>query len=473
MSNWPFSEPGWWINAIYHYSGFNPPAGAVGVIDSDASPYRKLEALNRCYDEQILLISTHDMAENQARSLLFEAKCLRKWRFTESDSTRVERSIRAQLGFIERNRRAESTSFFGCDPTIRWVMRQELERILPVIEQDGILGRFGPGAVAEHYTHPMRFAHLSEWCTAISSVSDNPFGHRDMDHVTARLCAVPKQYDKDRLITVEPCYASFVQQYVRRVLLESVHCGVLRHSCMDLGYTDGQAIQRRLAQKASLDRSLATLDLKDASDNITWDIVQDIFPQWVVDLLNIARSTCFTTCVEGSHPQRLSIFAGMGNATTFVVETLFFTAYVRAVARVCGHKRPQVSVFGDDVICSTDTAMSLLNYESSYFVINRTKSFFRSTDRLRESCGIFAYSGVDITVPRIDGYSNDYAGRLGLVDLVSRLIRLGEKADVRYSALAYLIVEVGRRYGIPNYPRLAVGFPSFHSWYNRDRKSVV
>lgn len=471
-NNWPFSELGWWINAIYHYSGFNPPAGTEDVIDASVSPYRKLETLNKCFEAQVMSLSQTDMAETQARSTLFAAKCLRKWRFTESESSRAIRARDAQLGFLQRNSRAEHTSFYGCDPTIRWLMRHELVRMLPEINQDGIHGRFGPGAVAERYTHPVRYAHLGEWFSR-PDPTNNPFGHRDMDHVTARLCAVPKQYDKDRLITVEPCYASFVQQYVRRVLLESIHAGVLRHTCMDLGYTDGQAIQRRLAQKASEDRSLATLDLKDASDNITWDVVQDVFPIWVVDLLNIARSTWISANVCGEdqidgriYTRRLSIYAGMGNATTFVVETLFFTAYVKAVARMCGLKRPQVSVFGDDVICSTDTAMSLLNYESSYFIINRTKSFYRSTDRLRESCGIFAYNGKDITVPRIDGYSNDYAGRLGLVDLVNRLVVLGEKKDMRFSALAYLIVEVGRQYGIPNFPRLAVGYPSFHSWYN-------
>jgi hypothetical protein len=222
---------------------------------------------------------------------------------------------------------------------------------------------------------------------------------------------------------------------------------------MDLGYTDGAEIQRRLARSASRTGQYATLDLSNASDLIGWSDVVEVFPSWVIPELECARSVA-CECRGVAYP--LGIYAGMGNATTFTVETLFFAAYVRAFA--WAHNLPRfVSVFGDDIICHSDTAKQLIESgQSACFSINAAKSFV-GNDSLRESCGIFAYRGMDITVPKIDGYCDNWQGHLGIADLHRRLSSWGPHGLLIASAIA----QEGLLY---NFPFTIEGFPSISDW---------
>jgi hypothetical protein len=236
---------------------------------------------------------------------------------------------------------------------------------------------------------------------------------------------------------------------------------------MDLGYTDGQSIQRRLALRASRKKNLATLDLKDASDRIGWTHVQQVFPPHILDWLWQARTPTiqFDAAREGYAQSRrlrrgysplhrtLRIYAGMGNATTFPVETLFFAAFVYAYARAHG-LRTFASVFGDDVICHSDTARCLINENFPFFMINPLKSFLGDDD-LRESCGIFAYKGSDITVPKVDGFPNTWDGRAGLCELHGRLSAKGNPLCFR--RLASRIAGVHQ---LVNWPIHLPGYPS-------------
>jgi hypothetical protein len=267
---------------------------------------------------------------------------------------------------------------------------------------------------------------------------------------------------KDRLITVEPCFSSYGQQLARQLILRSIHRGPLRGTTMDLGYVDGQAQQRRLALRASKDKRLATLDLSDASDRIGWIHVQQVFPGWVVRLLEAYRSPEFEVPADelGSGGKYLTrLYAGMGNATTFAVETLFFAAFVYAYARAHGLST-FVRVFGDDIICTSQWAAhfteSGLSDDFPFFVVNRLKSFW-GVDGLRESCGIFAYNGVDITVPKVDGYQDSWDGRVALCD-VHRSMYFHWLPAVR--RLAHMVAMTST--DIPLWPFVVEGFPSFY-----------
>lgn len=364
-------------------------------------------------------------------------------------------------GFVDRNAaiRDNPAAYI---PLVSDEMRRVLRRWLPEPVDSGY-GRFGPGACAERYTHPMRFIRLTGWCDA-GMVPDRPTEftrHADwLCTPVSRLCAVPKDWDKDRLITVEPALSTYQQQWVRTQILESIHRGPLRGTAMDLGYTDGQAIQRRLALHASRTGRDATIDLSDASDRVSWEAVQTTFPRWVVDLLWSSRTPSFEppmVACKAQTREALHIFAGMGNATTFVVETLFFSAYVVAEQKVHGLK-PWVSTFGDDIIVDSETAELLLSEGiHPFFKINAAKSFWGAM-RIRESCGIFAYSGEDVTVPKIDGYLPNWEGRLGLSDLHQRLVRSRDLFQVR---IAHEIAALGL---LDNWPFLVDGYPSISDW---------
>lgn len=496
MQTWPYADYGWWTYAIHaacSQHGWSPCA-LHSAAELNACP--PVEALSAFYSDTLQLLRSRDVEYKDARRLLFLAKALKKWRLSDPSDARV-RKDKAIRGFVARNREAQSA---GPIPTL---YASRMKRILahwlpdpeaigadttfctgvgdPIFPTDGIswVGKFGPGKVAERLTHLRRFEVLSEWVyqqplrtagyvpykdvNAVDShwLSDHwpevPLTGGYADHVTARLCAVPKEATKDRLITVEPTYGSFVQAYARQALQTSIHYGPLCGTCMDLGWVDGQKIQRRLALKASRTGRLATLDLSDASDRITYDQVFQVFPAWALSLLDVTRSSSFM-CQDYEdllEPQTMHIYAGMGNGTTFTVETLFFAAFVVAFAEAHRLGEPEVSVFGDDIICTSKVAKALIELGDvfPFFRINHQKSFY-GADYLRESCGIFAYKGEDITVPKVDGYPNTWEGRLALCDLHSRLIA----DDAAFAQrLSFLMADVGV---LVNWDRKYPGYPS-------------
>lgn len=459
QQNWVYSHPEWWISAIRracaengcpHCSDPSPESYFPSISDGLIGTLRYLSA-------------TPNLKSSEVRRSLFYAKALKKWRLPLDPAAALHRKEKAMAGFSERNAaiRLDPAAYI---PLVSDEMRRVLKRWLPEPDRNSYMwfGRFGPGACAERLTHPMRFIRLTEWCDA-GMVPDSPTDftcHADwLCTPVSRLCAVPKDWDKDRLITVEPALSTYQQQWVRSLILDSIHSGPLRGTAMDLGYTDGQAIQRRLALTASRTGQDATIDLSDASDRISWEAVQATFPSWVVDLLWSSRTPYFEKQISGKTRNReiLHIFAGMGNATTFAIETLFFSAYVVAEQKVHGLK-PWVSTFGDDIIVDSGTVELLLSEGiHAFFKINVAKSFWGAM-RIRESCGIFAYSGEDVTVPKVDGYPPCWEGRLGLADLHRRLVSSGDLFQV---LLAHEIASLGL---LDNWPFLVDGYPSIMDW---------
>lgn len=444
---WPFADIEWWRYTLTTCLP-SPPGpvprflggpGATGDIPV-------AEALR-------WLASNDALTAESARCYLLRAKALKKWRIADC-SHRDERRRKAMDGFLERNSLALSRPT-AIPWNLRGYMKRWLESCLPEPNEDPCgLGYHTSKQVAERYTVAEKYLHLCHWVECGGPHWPvGPCNVYDMNHVVSRLAAVPKDWDKDRLITVEPSYSVWAQQSVRLRLQESIHAGPLRGTCMDLGYTDGAEIQRRLARLASRTGELATLDLSNASDNISWSDVCEVFPQWVLPELECVRSVaCSVRGVE--YP--LGIYAGMGNATTFTVETLFFAAYVRAFAWAHNLKR-FVSVFGDDIICHSTTAQALIDSgQCACFLINATKSFVGS-DCLRESCGIYAYKGHDITVPKVDGYTDDWCGRLGAADLHRRFSVWGPRGLLIASAMA-------QEGCLPNHPYLIEGYPSISDW---------
>jgi hypothetical protein len=459
---WLYDNMAVWIDMINQSAVSHIPTLQTEHL---TMPESVLTGTTSTYEDNLHAISSWaDGPEYLMRESLFLTQAFKKWRLTASDYDPMVRAQEAVVGFLARNRRARDEGDSSVPACYRRRMKLLLSRWLPQIDCGACTGRFGPGAVAERLNHRRRFTRLSEWYDAAASSDGIAVGHGDVNHVTARLCAVPKDWNKDRLITVEPCFGSFAQQWVRSCLLESIHAGPLRGTAMDLGYTDGQARQRQLAVKASKYKHLATIDLRDGSDNITWRLITEVMPLWVIALLESTRSCAFEyTLGTSKYREDLYIFAGMGNATTFVVETLVFSAWIVAFEDYHrGHFGPGwVSTFGDDIICHSSTAQYLIQEDgfAPFFRINTAKSFYRSDDHLREACGIFAYDGKDITAPRIHGWRGDYGGRLAVANLHRRL--LDTYPGQSWTIMAHLIASHGC---IENWPFLVEGYPSISDW---------
>jgi hypothetical protein len=99
-------------------------------------------------------------------------------------------------------------------------------------------------------------------------------------------------------------------------------------------------------------------------------------------------------------------FSTMGNACTFPVESLIFLSaalasvlHARGLSPTVRNIRSlagEVAVFGDDIIVPVDSRESFVELlESLWFKINEDKSYW--TGRFRESCGVDAFRGVNVT----------------------------------------------------------------------------
>jgi len=285
-------------------------------------------------------------------------------------------------------------------------------------------GVFGTGATAE-------FAKLNERNTIRfwPERSENSFplsyhsSHREDDYDSfsgiellssgsehpVRVVSVPKTLKTPRVISVEPSYMMLMQKSIAMPLMNILESG--RLGFRSIRFSD-QSENRRLAQVGSIDGSLATIDLSDASDLVSNDLVKSMFrtcPTFL-DLIQDCRST--KAQLRDGTLVHLSKFASMGSALCFPVEAMAFfslvmTALVRyelehndrvtsLSRRMLQKLSKKVAIYGDDIIIPAETAPVVMAYlESNGLRVNHDKSFY--TGHFRESCGGDFYKGHDVS----------------------------------------------------------------------------
>lgn len=364
-------------------------------------------------------------AEDQVsvRSALQSGYLLKKYRFGGNPAEREAEAIR---GYIARNSIVTAPS---PEPYLKGLIQAEMRKLLktalPFCRDWS--PKFGNGAVAE------KIPWIARW----ERIATHPeLHHADILAVSlglslhggesVRLCAVPKDHAKDRLITVEPWLGTFVQHATRRMVYESIHSGPLRGTAMDALHIAPEPIQKAYAVEGSAGGDYATLDLSDASDTISLADVEATFPLWLLPYLTSCRTPTYELA-DGTVGE-INMYAGMGNATTFCVQTLYFWAACVSVARISGHRRPFVSVHGDDIVCdnkTVDLILSLGAFQALGIKMNSAKSYW-GISSFRESCGIWALRGQDVTPSRFDGFDlGTYPGRIGFCDVIRRMVQSG------------------------------------------------
>ena len=194
---------------------------------------------------------------------------------------------------------------------------------------------------------------------------------------------VPKNAKTDRTIAIEPCWNSFFQHGIGDAIRRRLY---RRHGL--LGNT-AQALHQKLACEGSLNGTLATIDLKGASDSVSLALCELLLPPMLNRMLLSVRSDHgLTPTQEIVTYEKMS---SMGNGATFEVETAVF--YSLAVA-VCGSG----SAYGDDIIVPRERApmlVALLNELG--FEVNQKKTHL--VGHFRESCGGHYFNGLDVTPP--------------------------------------------------------------------------
>jgi hypothetical protein len=243
---------------------------------------------------------------------------------------------------------------------------------------------------------------------------------------SARLISVPKNSTSNRTITVEPVLNQFIQQGMNTVLRDSIlSCDILKR-CLALS---DQTKNQKLALEGSLNGKWATIDLKSASDLLSQkltDLVFSSFPDF-----HRRMNDCRTPCVnDGFSDVPLGKFAGMGNALTFPVQSVTFALLAicaildsqssRIDKRNAMRVARSVRVYGDDIIVEAKHSSSVVNWLISFGLkVNEKKSFL--VGNFKESCGVDAFRGVDITPvyakPVPDHTSTDPSDIASLVSL--------------------------------------------------------
>lgn len=218
---------------------------------------------------------------------------------------------------------------------------------------------------------------------------------------SSRLIAVPKTYDKPRLIAAEPASHQWCQQSLLSYFYERVGKTWIGNFIAFRDQTRNQV----LCRQGSVDGSLATLDLSDASDRVTCGCVEAAFrcQPTVLRALAASRTRFVRVSLDGNEiTHELRKFSTMGNAVTFPVESIIFLGIALAVSagttprRSIDSLRNAVSVFGDDIIVpATDRERLEQVLEALCFKVNRKKTF--SKGQFRESCGLDVFAGSEVT----------------------------------------------------------------------------
>jgi len=285
---------------------------------------------------------------------------------------------------------------------------------------DHFLPRHGPGATSDTLVGNQKF-YQSEWPRRLEELL--PFGDfclpnwRYFDSEVeflepgserpVRVISVPKTLKRPRIIAIEPTAMQYAQQAILGRLLE----GFKRDDYLkNLITIHDQTPNQRMALEGSKDGSLSTVDLSEASDRVSNQLVRGLVAPWP-DFLQVLDATRSRSArLPGGEVIRLAKYASMGSALTFPVETMVFMAIVFASAyELSSHKdwsilkkelASRVRVYGDDIVCPTDIVHHVIaNLETLGLRVNSDKTFTRGS--FRESCGKEYYDGCDVSIVKL------------------------------------------------------------------------
>jgi hypothetical protein len=296
------------------------------------------------------------------------------------------------------------------------------------VDRDIYWGRLkpkhGPGAVADRLTSNGKYnqrtwpARLQPDFPAEEFLIPNPSFKGDLDHeltflepgaeMPVRVITVPKTLKTPRIIAIEPT----AMQYAQQALLQSLLSAFREDGFLSriIGFDD-QEPNRSMASQGSLSGDLATLDMSEASDRVSFQHVRYLIEDYPHLLRAVDGCRSRKADVPGHGVIRLAKYASMGSALCFPFEAMvFMTVIFMGIERELNvplserkDVKPyaqQVRVFGDDIIVPKDYVLSVVDMLETFgFVVNVSKSFW--TGRFRESCGKEFYDGVDVSIVKV------------------------------------------------------------------------
>jgi len=291
-----------------------------------------------------------------------------------------------------------------------------------LVRDSELIPRHGPGATADRLKGNLKW-NQTEWTQRMEQV----FPHQrylastwsmalaKLDHITilepgeerpVKVTLVPKTLKTPRLIAIEPTAMQYMQQGLRDALEAAIESDKLMRNFV--GSAD-QNPNREMARTGSLSGDLATLDLSEASDRVSNQLVRLLFrtnPDLAegIEACRSRKADVFGKTI------RLAKFASMGSALTFPVEMMVFATIVfvgieRGLSRPITRKDVeslvgQVRIYGDDIIVPVEYVLPVIQALEDFGLrVNKDKSFW--SGKFRESCGKEYYGGEDVSIVRV------------------------------------------------------------------------
>lgn len=348
------------------------------------------------------------------------------------------------------------------DDTRSHFLKMCCQTILPNLELDSEYSlKHGPGAVAEgHLANSKWRAIWDSLCSTddLSGLGLDLFGlnserfqseMRDaqpsVPRGRAKLISVAKNSTSRRTITIEPVVLQFAQQGLNDGLRREIEqCKILRQVLV----LSHQLPNQYLAEVGSLTGEWATLDLSSASDRLSSEVVKLVFHRHEAFLEKLFRFRSVEVRAGQKPARSLTKFAGMGNATTFPVQSVVFAMIsIASILHKLGkppthrnvlHASRMVQVYGDDIVVPTHHHSQVEEWLECFGMrVNRHKSFCEGN--FRESCGLDAFNGIEITplYLKFDPYDLDLGS-----DFIARTVDFSNHAWTEgYYSLSETIVE--------------------------------
>jgi hypothetical protein len=302
---------------------------------------------------------------------------------------------------------------------------------LKAIDDESILPRHGPGATADKAwangkyrsrDFLRRWDHLFSW-EHLYGINTAHQSNREVipprDELPVKVVSVPKTMKTSRIICVEPTVMQYAQQLTAARLVKSlktakpfVRRGSHVQTIHDHLNFDDQRPNQEAAYRGSVDGSLATVDLSEASDRVSCQLVSLVFRHSPILRDHLFGCRTSRAVMPDGTLFHLRKYASMGSALTFPVEALCFLMI--CIAAVCDERkvftksgkvrsleafekaRKDILVFGDDLIVPSDCIVKVKEHLTAFGLkVNDRKTFYKGG--FRESCGFDWMDGVNVT----------------------------------------------------------------------------
>ncbi len=438
------------LDVARHTLGETPPcsseeADTLRPLYGNAGFYRILTATGR---QKWLLIPDELVDLCYAFMLTLKPRLLRALRqlclFTykcKSHEVTKEQRTNAIAGFRSRNAACRRLDQFYYERKAREKNSEGQTLVLAKLLMGIVLDRVdwanirpshGPGAVSDSKRGVQKWEKIdgrtTRLCDKFYPISEyftptpDLFDHRSASWAegSAKLAIVPKDRRGPRIICTQPVGLMWIQQGQWKETRRAIETSSITQT--NRRFSDGstaaiqfakQEINGQLALESSRTREFATIDLSDASDLVSWGLVRFLCNKRNRQFLAASRPTHVK--IDGTS-ERLHMFAPMGSAMCFPIETIVFWAVATArclVSRGVTYadlrgrassylrlNRSEVFVFGDDILVRSENCQDVCEcFVKLGFKPNLRKTFYRGF--YRESCGVDAFHGERLDIVRL------------------------------------------------------------------------